>query len=90
MDTQNAHTPRSYHVETKRGSYRRNRKNLVKTHENPINIDRDFGFDDQDGEHIEENTQSLGPQGDDSVPKPYVTPSGRVVRVPEGFKDYVT
>ena len=43
----------------------------MKTNEKSINIDRDLGFDDQDGEHVEENTQSLEPQGDDS--KIYIT-----------------
>ena len=62
----------------------------MKTNKNPTNIDRDLDFDDQGGEQVENNTQSIEPQGDASGAKPYVTRSGRVVRVPERFKDYVT
>ena len=87
---QKADTPRSYHVQTQRGSYRRNRKHLMKTNENPTNIDRDLDFDDQGGEQVENNTQSIEPQENASGAKPYVTRSGRVVRIPERFKDYVT
>ena len=87
---QKADTPRSYHVQTQQGSYRKNRKHLMKTNENPTNIDSDLYFDDQGGEQVEDNTQSMKPQGDASGAKPYVTRSGRVVQVPERFKDYVT
>ena len=62
----------------------------MKTNENPTNIDRDLDFDEQGGEQVENNTQSIEPQGDASGAKPHVTRSGRVVRVPERFKDYVT
>ena len=62
----------------------------MKTKENPTNIDRDLDFDDQGGKQVENNTQSIEPQGDASEAKPYVTRSGRVVRVPVRFKDYVT
>ena len=56
---QKADTPRSYHIETQRGSYRRNRKYLMKTNENPTNIDRDLDFDDGDGKQVKDNTQSM-------------------------------
>ena len=74
---QKADTPRSYHVQTQRGSYRRNRKHLMKMNENPTNIDRDLDFDVKGGEQVEDNTQSMEPQGDVSGAKPYVTRSGR-------------
>ena len=53
---QKADTPRSYHVQTQRGSYRRNRKHLIKTNENPTNIDRDLDFDDQGGKQFRKHT----------------------------------
>ena len=86
---QKADTPRSYHVQPQPGSYRRNRKRIMKTNENPTNIDRDLDFDDQGGEQVEDNTQSMEPQGNASGAQPYVTRSGRVVRIPVRFKDYV-
>ncbi|MCG7876437.1 MAG: RNase H-like domain-containing protein [Candidatus Thiodiazotropha endolucinida] len=87
---QNATTPRSYHVQTKRGQYRRNRKHLMKTNEKPINFDRDYDDDDQREENVDDSRQSDEPQGDTQGAKPYVTRSGRVVRIPTRFKDYVT
>ena len=90
---ENATTPRSYHVQTERGRYRRNRKHLMKTKEKPINIERD-DYDDRFEEYIEADNEQTnipqGVQGDTSGTKPYVTRSGRVVKVPVRFKDYVT
>ena len=90
---ENATTPRSYHVQTERGRYRRNRKHLKKTKEKPINIERD-DYDDRFEENIEADNEQTnvpqGVQGDTSGTKPYVTRSGRVVKVPVRFKDYVT
>ena len=60
---QKADTPLSYHVQTQRVSYRRNRKYLMKTNENPTNIDKDLDFDDQGGEQVEDNRKTgLSPQ----------------------------
>ena len=55
---QKADTPRSYHVQTQRVSYRRNRKYHMKTNENPTNIDKDLDFDDQGGEQVEDNRKT--------------------------------
>ena len=45
----------------------------MKMNENPTNIDRDLDFDVKGGEQVEDNTQSMEPQGDVSGAKPYVT-----------------
>ena len=65
----------------------------MKTKEKPINIDSD-DYDDRFEENIETDNEQTnvpqGVQGDTSGTKPYVTRSGRVVKMPIRFKDYVT
>ena len=85
--TDRANTPRSYHVRTERGEYRRNRRHLMKTNEMPIRSD-DRIEDDYDT-NVDDSTQSDEWEPSTSEPKPYVTRYGRTVKTPVRFKDYV-
>lgn len=86
---ENASTPRSYHVRTADGKYRRNRRHLMKTNEKPIINDNDDFNDDNYDDKIENYTQSDKQEDNQSDNKLYVTRSGRTVKMPERFRDYV-
>ena len=54
--TDHANTPRSYHVRTERGEYRRNHKHLIKTNEIPIRNDDRLENDYET--NVDDSTQS--------------------------------
>ena len=85
--TDHTNTPRSYHVRTERGEYRRNRKHLMKINEIPIRSDGNL--EDDYETNVDDNTQSDEREPSTSKPKPYVTRYGRTVKTPARFKDYV-
>ena len=76
--TDHADTPRSYHVRTERGEYRRNRKHLMKTNEIPIRSDDNLEDDYETNE--DDSTQSDAREPSTSDAKPYVTRYGRTVK----------
>jgi hypothetical protein len=93
-------SPRSYIVETEHGStLRRNRRHLIKTKEDPPVCSPPI----EDGEtstssspSLNESTPSLSTSSASSLPgiiktinAPVLTRSGRVVKLPVRFKDFV-
>ncbi|KAL9979645.1 hypothetical protein ACROYT_G017335 [Oculina patagonica] len=89
--TQVLPSPRSYKVETENGEYRRNRRHLLKTGESQT---QDVTTDDDLTETGSEST-SVAATPEHPETQPVVTPttttsrSGRTIREPERFKDYV-
>ena len=68
--TDHTNTPRSYHVRTERGEYRRNRKHLMKTNETPIRSDD--RLEDDYETNVDDGTQSDEREPSTSETKPYV------------------
>lgn len=62
----------------------------MKTNEHPFNHYSENTFDDSNDTNIENNNRSDSQENGTSDTKPYVTWSGRTVKIPERFKDYVT
>ena len=85
--TDHASTPRSYHVRTERGGYRRNRKHLMKTKEIPIRSNDRLEDDYNKAWMIAHN--GTNENHFSSETKPNVTRYGRMVKTPARFKDYV-
>lgn len=82
-----ADTPRSFNVKTERGNLRRNRRHLIKTNENPddINVEQDVFYDCQTPDEQVDQTPVLENQDTQA----YVTRSGRTVNKPNRYGDYV-
>ena len=83
-------SPRSYMVETEKGVYRRNRRHLLKTEESQT---PDVTTDDVPIE-IESDAAPVATTPDNQETEPVEMPatttrSGRTVREPERFKDYI-
>lgn len=89
--TQVLPSPRSYKVETENGEYRRNRRHLLKTGESQT---QDVTTDDDLMETGSEPTSvAATPENPETQPvetsATITTRSGRTIREPERFKDYV-
>ena len=86
------HTPRSYVVENEYGqTYRRNRSHLRST---SARFNPDQILDDRSGNATTSTSESTSTSGQqngtmETTPKQTTTPSGRVVKVPTKFQDYV-
>ena len=85
--------PRSYNVKTESGSIiRRNREHILKTNENrQMKQQIDIAVDDDDSQS---QYQDRKPEIFPSLPQPKasgekVTSSGRVVKMPKIFEDFV-
>ena len=84
-------SPRSYQLETEKGVYRRNRRHLLKTEESQT---PDVETDDVPME-IESDTVPVSTTPDKPATQPVQMPvmtstrSGRTIREPERFKDYI-
>lgn len=94
--TQVLHSPRSYMVETERGEYRRNRRHLLRTKESdPGNHSYTGSPIDEDLTDTEVEPASVIVAHENPVTPPTgmsmaITPrSGRTIREPQRFKDYV-
>ena len=89
--TQVLPSPRSYKVETERGEYRRNRQHLLRTEESQI----PEVSQDEDRTDTELEPSSVGVAHENPVtpptrmPSATTTRSGRTIREPQRFKDYV-
>ena len=89
--TQILPSPRSYQVETEKGVYRRNRRHLLKTEESQT---PDVTTDDVPME-IESDAVPVATTPDNPETQPVEMPvttttrSGRTIREPERFKDYI-
>ena len=83
--TDHVNTPRSYHVCTERGEYRRN--HLMKTNEMPIR--RDDRLDDDYETNVDDSTLPDEREPSTSETQPYVTRYGKTVNTTARLKDYV-
>ena len=82
-----AGTPRSYIVEGPGGrEYQRNRRHLRKAPQFPITSGVDDDNDDTTTQPAEQETV----EQPDSPPPPGVTSSGRTIRVPSRYQDFVS
>ena len=74
--------PRSYLIESDGVTYRRNRRDLFATKEDPPNYDQDWELSgDENDTNIDTKPQNVQTTG------PYKTRSGRVSKAPERYHD---